>query len=100
MFNKACLKCTPDLSGLCTPDSFCNSEFLKKKRACDFLKQLIILLEKKNHIHVHKRAKAKLDWEHFIKEIKYYGTTPHNITNRKSGKMIKRLELCHFNLVN
>lgn len=50
------------------------------------LTQLIIFI-KKYHIHVKKKwAKAKANCEHFIKEIKQYGTTLHNIRNKNKQK--------------
>lgn len=52
---------------------------IHSKSTISFLIQLIILLGK-YHIHVKKWAKA---CEHFIKEIKRYGATSHNIKNKK-----------------
>ncbi len=40
----------------------------------------------KYHIHVKKWTKAKPNFEHFIKEIKQYGTTLDKIKNKKSKK--------------
>ncbi len=58
--------------------------------------QLIIVLDK-YPIHVKKWAKAHPNCEHFIKEIKQYGITLHNIKNRKAKKTYEAL--CQFNLV-
>ncbi len=52
---------------------------------------LIILLGK-DHIHVKKQAKVKPDCEHFLKEIKQYGTV-HIIRNRKAKKTNETLPL-------
>ncbi len=38
----------------------------------------------KNHIHAKKWTKAKPNFEHFIKEIKQYGTTLDKIKDKKS----------------
>ncbi len=51
----------------------------------NFLTQLIILLEKLN-VHVKKWAKVKPNCKTFIKGIKQYGTTLHNIRNTKAKK--------------
>ncbi len=64
-------------------------DIIDSKSTIYFLTQLIILLGK--YIHVKKWAKAKPTCEHFIKEIKQYGTTLHNIRNRKAKKTYEAL---------
>jgi len=58
--------------------------------------QLFILLGK-YHIHVKKWAKAKPNFEHFMKEIKQYGNSLDKIKNKKARKTYEAF--CTLNLL-
>ncbi len=66
---------------------------IDSKSTISFHTQPIILFGK-YHIHVKKWVKAKL----FFKEMTQYGTTLHNIRNRKAKKNYEAI--CQFNLVS
>ncbi len=56
-----------------------------------------LILLGKYHIHVKKWTKAKPNFEHFIKEIKQYGTSLDKIKNKKARKTYEAF--CYFKLL-